>query len=34
MSMKGLAIWFGTLIALTAIAPAAQAGSYAFTIGG
>ena len=32
--MKRLAITFGTLIILTAIAPAAQAGSYAFTIGG
>jgi uncharacterized protein (DUF2147 family) len=32
--MKRLAISFGTLIVLTAIAPAAQAGSYAFTFGG
>jgi uncharacterized protein (DUF2147 family) len=32
--MKRLAIWLGTLVALTAIAPAAQAGSYTFTIGG
>ncbi|MDN4999568.1 DUF2147 domain-containing protein [Bradyrhizobium sp. GCM10027634] len=32
--MKRLAISLGTLIAWTAIAPAAQAGSYAFTIGG
>jgi hypothetical protein len=33
-SMKRLAILPGTLIALTAIAPAAQAGSYSFTISG
>ncbi|TYL90873.1 DUF2147 domain-containing protein [Bradyrhizobium rifense] len=32
--MKRLAILPGTLIALTVIAPAAQAGSYAFTISG
>jgi hypothetical protein len=33
-SMKRLAILPGTLIALTVIAPAAQAGSYSFTISG
>ncbi|MDN3276668.1 DUF2147 domain-containing protein [Frankia sp. RB7] len=32
--MKRLSILFGTLIALTAIAPTAQASTYAFTIGG
>ncbi|MGX1320452.1 hypothetical protein AB7M17_003905 [Bradyrhizobium sp. USDA 377] len=32
--MKRLATSLGTLIALTAIAPAAQAGSYSFSIGG
>ncbi|MGY3030903.1 hypothetical protein ACVIIV_000073 [Bradyrhizobium sp. USDA 4354] len=32
--MQRLAIWLGILIALMAIAPAAQAGSYSFSIGG
>ncbi|PJG51122.1 DUF2147 domain-containing protein [Bradyrhizobium forestalis] len=32
--MQRLATWLGTLIALMAIAPTAQAGSYTFSVGG